>query len=47
MPKKTRRKELIVSKDRMLTMYPTLHETKKKGMLRRILKKLVHIRKGH
>jgi hypothetical protein len=47
MPKKTRRKELIVSWDRMLTMYPTLHETKEKGMLKRILKRLIHIRKGH
>ena len=42
-----KRKELAVSKDRMLTMYPTLHETKGKGMLKRILKKLIHIRKGH
>jgi hypothetical protein len=46
-PKKSRRKELVVSKDRMLTMYPALHETREKGMLRRILKKLIHIRKGH
>jgi hypothetical protein len=42
-----KRKELVVSKDRMLTVYPTLHETKEKGMLKRILKKLIHIRKGH
>jgi hypothetical protein len=47
MPKPSRRKELIVSKDRMLTMYPTLHETREKGMLKCILKKLIHIRKGH
>jgi hypothetical protein len=47
MSKKPRRKELAVSKDRMLTMYPTLHETREKGMLKRILKKLIHIRKGH
>jgi hypothetical protein len=45
MPKK--RKKFVVSKDRMLTVYPTLHETKEKGMLKRILKKLIHIRKGH
>jgi hypothetical protein len=44
---KSRRKVLAVSKDRMLTMYPTLHETKEKGMLKRILKKLIHIKKGH
>jgi len=42
-----KRKGFIVSKDRMLTVYPTLHETKEKGMLKRILKKLIHIRKGH
>jgi len=47
MPKKSRRKELAISKDRMLTMYPTLHEHKEKGMFRRILRKLIHIRKGH
>jgi hypothetical protein len=44
---KPRRKELVVSKNRMLTIYPTLHETTEKGMLRRIIKKLIHIRKGH
>jgi len=42
-----KRKELVVSKDRMLTVYPTLHETKEKGMFKRILKKLIHIHKGH
>jgi hypothetical protein len=47
MAKKSRRKELAVSKERMLTVYPTLHETKEKGMLKRILKKLIHIKKGH
>ncbi len=44
---KSRRKELAVSKDRMLTVYPTLHEKKEKGMFKRILKKLIHIHKGH
>jgi hypothetical protein len=44
---KSRRKELVVSKDRKLTLYPTLHETREKGVLRRIVKKLIHIRKGH
>jgi hypothetical protein len=47
MSKKPRRKELVVSKDRMLTISPTLHETREKGTLKRILKKLIHIRKGH
>jgi hypothetical protein len=44
---KSRRKELAASKDRMLTIYPTLHETREKGTIKRILKKLIHIRKGH
>jgi hypothetical protein len=44
---KSLRKELVVSKNRMLTMHPTLHETREKGMLKRILKKLIHIKKGH
>ncbi len=47
MGKKSRRKELTVSKDRMLTIYPTLHYTREKGMLKSILKKLIHIKKGH
>jgi hypothetical protein len=41
------RKELVVSKEGMLTMYPILPETKEKEVLKRILKKLIHIRKGH
>jgi hypothetical protein len=28
-----KRKERVVTKDRMLTIYPTLHEEKEKGML--------------
>ena len=47
MSKKYRRKQVVVSKDRMLTVYPSLHETKEKGRLKSILKKLIHIRKGH
>jgi len=42
-----KRKEFFVSKEGRLTVYPTLHETKEKGMLKLILKKLIHIRKGH
>jgi hypothetical protein len=38
---KIRRREVVVSKDRMLAIYPTLWETKKKGILTRILEKLV------
>jgi hypothetical protein len=44
---KSRRKQFAVSKDRMLTIYPTLHEIKGKGILKRIIKKLIHIRKDH
>ncbi len=47
MSKKSRRKELAVSKERMITVYPSLHETKEQGKLKRILKKLIHIKKGH
>jgi hypothetical protein len=43
---KSHRKELVVSKDRMLVLYPSLYETREKGMLRRIIKKLVLMRKG-
>jgi hypothetical protein len=46
MPKKPRKKEFEVSKDGKLTVYPVLHETKEKGKLKSILKKLIHIRKG-
>ena len=42
-----KRKEFVVSKDRMLTVYSTLHETKEKGMLKRILKRLIDIHKGN
>jgi hypothetical protein len=30
-----------------ITVYPSLHENKEKGKLRRILKKLIQLRKGH
>lgn len=42
-----KQKEFVVSKERMLTVYPILHETKEKGMFKRILKKLLHIKKGY
>ena len=45
MPKK--RKDYDVSKDGRITVYPALHETKEKGNLKRIIKKLIHIKKGH
>jgi len=31
MSNKSRRKEVVVSRDRMLTVYPSLHEIKEKG----------------
>jgi len=30
-----------------ITVYPSLYEKKEKGMLRRILKRLIQLRKGH
>lgn len=47
MSKKCHRKEFVVSKEGKLTVYPVLHATKEKGMLKRIFKKLIRIRKGH
>jgi hypothetical protein len=42
-PKKT----YEVTKDGWITVYPSLHEQKEKGKLRRILKRLIQLRKGH
>jgi len=42
-----KRKEYDANKEGRITDYPTLHETKEKGKLKRILKKLIHIKKGH
>ena len=47
MSKKSRGKESVASKDKMRNVSPNLHETREKGNLKRILKKLIHIRKGH
>jgi hypothetical protein len=47
MSKKPLRKKRVVSRGRMLTISRLLHETREKGTLKRILKKLIHIRKGH
>jgi hypothetical protein len=35
------------SKEGRIVIYPSLRETKEKGKLRRILKQLMHIKKGH
>jgi hypothetical protein len=45
--KKSPRKEYVVSRDGRITTYPALHESKEKGTLKRIIKKLIHIHKGH
>lgn len=45
--KKPARKEHVVSKDGMITTYPTLQEIKEKGTLKSILEKLIYKRKGH
>jgi len=42
-----KRKEYDVAKKRRITVYPSLHETKEKGKLKRIIEKLIHIKKGH
>jgi len=41
------RKTYEVTKEGWITVYPSLHEQKEKGKLRGILKKLIHLRKGH
>ena len=45
--KSKKTKEFAVSKDGRITTYPTLHETKEKGKLKLILKRLIHLKKGH
>ena len=42
-----RKKTYTVTKDGWITVYPSLHEQKEKGTLRRILKRLIQLRKGH
>jgi hypothetical protein len=42
-----RNKTYIVSKEGLINVYPSLHENKEKGMLRRIIKRLIQRRKGH
>ncbi|MGD0884069.1 MAG: hypothetical protein ABSA46_04190 [Thermodesulfovibrionales bacterium] len=36
-----------VTSEGRIVIYPSLHEVKEKGNLRRILKRLIHIKKGH
>jgi hypothetical protein len=42
-----RKKSIEVTKDGWIIVYPSLHEQKEKGTLRRILKRLIHLKKGH
>jgi hypothetical protein len=43
----TKKKTYIVSKEGWINVYPSLHENKEKGMLRRIIKRLIQLKKGH
>jgi len=47
MAKKHLKKTYNISTDSRFTSSPTLHETKEKSKIKSILKKLIHIRKGH
>jgi hypothetical protein len=47
MGKRHHKKNYNISTDSRLTSSPTLHETKEKSKIKSILKKLIHIRKGH
>jgi hypothetical protein len=42
-----RKKSYEVSREGWITVYPSLHENKEKGKLRRILKRLIQLKKGH
>ncbi|HXX57258.1 MAG TPA: hypothetical protein VEI96_04600 [Thermodesulfovibrionales bacterium] len=36
-----------VTRERMIVIYPALDENKEKGKLRRMLRRLIQIKKGH
>ncbi|HXX57316.1 MAG TPA: hypothetical protein VEI96_04890 [Thermodesulfovibrionales bacterium] len=40
-------KSYEVTKDGRITIYPSLHPIRQEGKLRRILKKIIHFKKGH
>ena len=42
-----RKKSYEASREGWITVYPSLHENKEKGKLRRIIKRLIQLRKGH
>jgi hypothetical protein len=41
------KKTYEVSREGYINVYPSLHENKEKGILRRILKRSIQLRKGH
>jgi len=41
------KKSYEVTREGFITVYPLLHESKEKGKLRLILKRLIQLRKGH
>jgi hypothetical protein len=43
----THKKNYEVSREGFINVYRSLHENKEKGKLRRILKRLIQLRKGH
>jgi len=47
MSKKSHQKAYEVSKEGRITIYPALYGVSEGGKLKRILKKLIHIHKGH
>ena len=47
-PMKTKKpKTYEVTRERMIVIYPALDENKEKGKLRRMLRRLIQIKKGH
>jgi len=47
MGKRHHKKNDTLSRESKLTRPPALHETKEKSKMKGILKKLIHIKKGH
>jgi len=45
--RKSHQKEYEVSKEGRITIYPALYGSSEGGKLKRIIKKLIHIHKGH
>jgi hypothetical protein len=47
MGKRSHKKEYTVATDIRVTSCSTLYETREKSKIKNILKKLIHIKKGH